>query len=522
MAERVDPLREPRSPERLHRWLPRIVLPAWYLLAALLVREAQFRRLEEFGSGPGVTILALALLIAGETAVTSWFEGGRGRRAFTLAGWAFRVGLWAFALGALIEFPARLDPAGTDIFLRGIAARAWPFIPAILGAHPWLTGLAAAAWAAALELLVFRHRVLRGTVVMVLGPALAAGVLYGSYHRVLAGAPPSPAELVAQDGVQLAFDAATVTDPALADLWNYPRGLRVDGESGQAWASFGRTLGNFGAPPANLWSIDLRTGSVRTLATEQVRVLADDGDSLFAVPWHRHELLRIDKRRFEVVATLDLRDAIPSAIFEPVGMAQAGRFLFVAFTGEPWILKWDTREGRLAGRLDPRAAGILQTGDECCMLAWSPLENALFVSSRSIREGLVTRVDPDTMTVVGTATLPSLPFYAAAATVPPSQVFVLAEYARALYRVDPHTLAAEEIAATPSFSRIAFDPYLDRLLIGDYMGGRVLVMTRDGTVERTLEVGEKPAAFDITKEAVWVLSTAGIVRLDHDRLRLTP
>ena len=522
MTERVDPPREPRFPDRLRRLLPRVVLPAWYALAALLLREAQFRRLEDFGSSPFLAVLALALLVAGETAVTAWFEGGRGKRTRVLAGWAFRVGLWAVALLALVEFPARVDAHGTDIFLRGIAARAWPFIPAILFSHPWLAGLAAAAWGTALELLVFRRRLLRGTVVMVLGPALVAGVLYSSYHRVLSGATPSPADLAAQDGVALVFDASTVTDPALADLWNYPRSLRVDGESGQAWVSFGRTLGNFGAPPANLWNIDLPTGSFRTLATEQVRVLAEAGDSLFAIPWHGHEMLRIDKRSFEVVESVDLRGAIPSAIFEPVGIAQAGPFLFVAFTGEPWLLKWDTREGRLAGRLDLRTTGILGTGDECCMLAWSPLESALFVAARNIRDGSVSRVDPETMTVVGTATLPRLPFYAAATTVPPSQVFVLAEYARALYRVDPRTLAAREIAATPPFSRIAFDPYLDRVLIGDYMGGRVLVMTRDGTVERTFEVGERPAAFDLTKEAVWVLSTAGIVRLDHDRMRLTP
>ena len=513
---------------------PRLALPAFYLAAALVLREVQFRRLEDVTSRAWMSALAWLLLAAGEALLTAWFEA-RGpllaalrtkatRRALLLGGWAFRASLWATAILALIELPARVDPRGADVFVRSIASRAWPFLPAILTTHPWTTAVTAAVWLALVEGLVFRRRVLRGVVVMVLAPALVYGVLTLHYHRVLTGPAPTAGADAGQDGVKVVFDAASVTAPELARQWTYPRALVVDEGRRAAYVAFGQTLDVGGTDPPNLWRVDLDGGAVRTITSQQVRMLAEDegGASLYAFPWHRHELLRIDKASFTVDERIDLSRDVPSAMYEPVDLARAGRYLFVAFTGDPYVLKWDTREGRAAGRFDPREAGLLIDGDECCCLAWSPLENALFVASRTIRTGFLSRVDPETMRAVTSTPLPSLPFYAAASTVPPSQVFVLAEYERSLFRLTPDTLAVTDVGSPPPFSRLAFDGGLDRLLVGDYMGGRVLVMDRDGRVERSLPVGDKPVAFWFGNDGTYVLSAAGILHLDRQRLRLTP
>lgn len=506
---------------------PRAALAACYGLGLLLLYQVQYYRLGSWDSSAWVTGVALVLLLAAEAALTLRFEGApespasrlsSRRRAVLLAGgWIFRSSLWVAAFVVGVEIPARI-PAGSDtIFARAMVAYAWDYVWPVLSATPLLSALGAALWLLLLEAVVVRRRLLRGVVVAVLPAAMLFGLLQAQYQRVLQFDLPTAAAVEAQEGVVLAFDVRSVADPELRRLWAFGKTLSVEEETGTAYASFGMTLDHGRIDPPNLWQVDLATGRYRTLNGPQVRAFGRDPANpvLLAFPWHEHAALRIDKATFQVLERVDYRGAVDSGIWEPVDAVDVPPFVFVAMNGVPLVLKVDARDGRLAGVLDLRAAGIRQTGDHCCMLARTPLDPDLFVVSRGLTGGDVVRVDPDDLSVKARGTLPRLPFHSVATDAPPAELFVLSEYAGSLFRMGVGDLQARRAADAPAFAAVAYDRRLDRLVVTDPSAGTVTLLDRDGRVERVVTVGDRPRGLAVTERGIYVQSALGVVRIDH-------
>ena len=511
---------------------PRLALLAYYGVGMWLLHDVQHYRLDTPTSSPWLSVAAVLFLLTLEALFTAAFErtappsrlGLRFpwlRQPALLLGWLFRAAIWSAAFIRLVEMPAAQDATDRNVWMHGMAARVWAVVPGVLGLTPWLSLLAVLIWLGTVEWLVVRRRMLRGTVVTCLSAAMVSGLLDYHYHGSATAGAPTMRELVRQKGVESAFDVESVAGARRRPVWRYARTLSVEPKTQSAFVTFGQTLDPSGNT-ANLWKIDLRTGGYHTLVEEQVRAASRDPDSpyLYAFPWHHHEMLRIDKATFKVAERIKLDKEVPSPMYESVHSADSPPFVFTAFNGVPYITKVDTRSGKVVGRIDMRDGGVLADGDLCCLLSWSPLENALFFAAGRIRSDIVGWIDADTMKVRKWAKVPGHLFFNTVTTRPPSQAFILTEFAHTLYRIDGKTLAAEDIATSPPFSRIAYDPYLDRIVILSFVGGKAEIRTRDGTVERTFDVGDKPSAVDITEHGIYIASAAGLVCIRHDALGL--
>ena len=509
---------------------PRLTLLAYYGLGMWILHDVQHYRLDTPTSSPWLSAAAVLFLLTLEAVFTAAFEHKAPpsrlhqrfpwlRQPVLLLGWLFRAAIWSAAFIRLVEMPAAQDASDRNVWMHGMAARVWAVVPGVLGLTPWLSLLAVLIWLGMVEWLVVRRRMLRGTVVTCLSAAIVSGLLDYHYHGSATAGAPTMRELVRQKGVESAFDVETVADARRRPVWRYARTLSVDPKTQSAYVTFGQTLDPIGNT-ANLWKIDIQTGGYHTLVEEQVRAASRDPDSpyLYAFPWHHHEMLRIDKATFKVAERIKLDKEVPSPIYESVASTDSPPYVFTAFNGVPYITKVDTRSGKVVGRLDMRDGGVLKDGDLCCLLSWSPLENAVFFAAGRVRSDIVGWIDPVAMKVRKFAPVPGHLFFNAVTTAPPSQAFVLTEFAHTLYRIDAKTLQAQDIASPPPFSRIAYDPYLDRIVLLSFVGGKADILTRDGKVERTFEVGDKPSAVDITEHGIYIASAAGLVCLRHDAL----
>ncbi len=503
-----------------------IAILLFYGGALVVLYVAQGMQLNGTGLGPASGAVALAILLIGELLLSRTFElqsllwtGKRYvGRGFVLLGLAARVLGWAVAVVMLIHLPAR-PPADTPQ-IRGMAPEVWGHAIHSLIANPWLTALVVVGWLLVVHVVVVRKQVLRGVLLMATPLGVVALLLLTYYHAWLPG--PTAAEVSAQAGVSVLFDATKLTDPAERQVWSYSRKLIVLDDDQHIFVSFGDTLGEETRHTPNVWRIDVETGAYETRLSRQVRafVHVPDRDLLFIAPWHTYDLLLVDPDRFEEQERIGIPHYWSPWGIDPPDAVGVGPYVF--FSLGPFaalgatILRLDTRDMGTIVELNLDEHTPIKRGDLCCGLSISRDGETLYVNAGTRGHSFIAVVDVESMSVKGFGRTNFLGPKAAYVDGSVPGIYNTDEMSGALWRMDLETYEMEFVCDIPPRSLVYFDKYDDRLVIVDQLGGRVLRARMDCEVEATFAVGQRPSAVYTTPRGVYVVSKVGILLLERN------
>jgi len=506
-------------------WLWRLALPTSYAAAVLGIYALQRLRFGGSASSWIVTAAGVLALVAGELAVTFFFElrgarpfvagplgGGRGTaaRRFVLAASIARIALWIVGCLVAVEYPALAAPD-----LKSAVAKIW-YLP-LLGIlpNPGLFTACVVAWAALVELIVIRRRVWRGTLFLALPAAVLWLLLLLNYRQIIPSA--TAAQIRAQPGVSIVFDADRLKGEERRS-WATARSLIVDERAQVAWVALGSTLGPSPDQLA-LWRIDLRTGAYLHRRHNQIRALARsvDGTRIIIVPWHERLLYELDADTLAEVRRVDPGPLAPHASFEIAASVVVGTKLIIALSVDPRLLVYDLLTSRFTSGLSLSAAGLASPGDRCCRFAVdgaAPGGQVLVVLA-GLHATRLLSFDADTDAVGLVATLDAT---IGSAAVRPgwTEIVASAEFDGALWQVDLSTHGGRRLGDAPFYALVQFDDVGDRIVLVDYLRGRLVLVDRQGRWLRELAVGGKPYSVEALPSSLWTASYAGLVRVARD------
>lgn len=507
----------------------RLVPLVAFALSLAVLRLAQELRLVHGWPFLPLTPAAFALVLLGDLALARWFDRRHPRlppsalriprlaaQVLALAPVVGRAMVWAAAFWFLVEDPARIgDPLAFRSW-QGQARFVWSWMVLALFMSPPLTIVAGAVWLALYEFLVARRRMLRGIVFLVAGPGLVWLMVNSYYHQW--GAPDVSQRIESQPGVRLLFNARGVRDGHLRRPWTYPRDLLVDEAARRAYVSLGATLGTSGSEAANLWQVDLDTGETRTLESRQVRVLASDPDGpyLYAFPWYTHEILKIDKATFAVVARIDIREAFPAYSVQPTAVVIRAPYAYISMCYIPVVLRLDLRSDRITEVLDLREDGLLETGSLCCHFADDPGHDRIVFTANRSDGSILGTLDTGRFRVAATTTLPvDARWVVRSGAGERRGVFAIDDFDGRVVEFGEDDLAIRSECRTVRRSILGIDQASQRLLVLDPLKGVLTFQTFDCQVEREVYVGPKPYGLQAGKAGVYVVSAAGLVLVDR-------
>ncbi len=525
-------MRFPASPAwSVLRVVGRHLLPLLAFLASLLLLwTAQVLRLEEGRDLFPWPLLALCAILAIDAGMGFGYDRGfaRGRRWLHARGrdrWArllwlvpaaVRAAAWILAFWMLVEDPARVGDPNDFRSWQGQARLAWYWVLLVAWMRPALTALAGVAWLALYEAVVVRWRGFRGVVFLGVGPLLVWVLIGAWYHQW--GVRQDPRDVASQPGVRLLFDAQALPEEGQRRPWLYSRDLLVDEEAGQAFISFGATLGRTREDDRNLWRIDLATSDFRSLPSSQVRVMAmdPDGPYLYAFPWFRHEILKIDRRTFEVARRIDFSAKFPFYTTQPTDVVVRPPFAYVSMCYLPLVLRLDLREDRVTDVLDLREDGLLETGSLCCHFADAPDRGTVFFTASRQSRNVIGTIDLDRFRVASSATLPVNARWVVRAGLPDRRtVFAIDDYDGRVFELDEDRLAPRWVCDLSPRSMLAEDPVSHRLLQIDPFHGTLTFRDFDCNELRTVFVGGKPGGIHAGQAGIYVTSAAGLVLVER-------
>ena len=522
----------PRPSTRKHRaWrglARRIALLGLYGLAALGVVSLQPVVVAGAAHGEPLAWLLLAAMLAAEVWTTLWHEG-RGRAPWRaapgpvrrwVAGMAFvgRLGVWTLLWWMFLVLPN--IPVEADHLRRTVLVETLRCLGIVVSLAPLVAAGLAVAWLAVFELLVARWRVLRGLVMMALPILMTWAVVYLHYLGYVPR--PTARELAEQPGVEVLFDAAAVEDPALRGMWTFPRQIAVDEARDAIFVGFGRSFGSgVSQQDAGIWRIRLSDGSSDVLRTpSMIRAFSTTPDSplLYAASWLDPFVPVIDKRSFEVVEWLPIRARGRTPIEVPYLYRTEDALLF-GLAGWPELRKLDPATGRELASLSLVEIGLNDSGGACCYVVPIPGSTDLMMLSAGMARSFIIRLDPATLAVRQSRVLPAPPFMITYTGGPSAELYGIAEYSGELWHIDSRTLEVTTVGDGFGFeSRLFFDPWRDRLVVVDYARGEVVVLRPDATEVRRFRTGHKSYWAEVTPRGVYVVSSAGVLRIAPDAL----
>lgn len=492
----------------------RLLLIAHPFWLVLLLWAGQRLRLGATDAGFAVSLLFMGLLAGSEVVFSRFFEGraeGRARLPLVL-----RLLLLGGVYVVAVEIGAWLDPFDENgpfkpTFLFLFWWRLW----AELTLQPALTLVGIALVWGLVEIVVIRRRAWRGLVMMLLPVALLAALVHIRYSVTF---PVDPASIERQEGVSTLFRADDVVNPERRQVWTHPRRLVVEEAPWAAFVSFGQTWAGESYQRSYLWRIDLATGGVSVLRSEQNRALTmgHDGEHIYAFPLHNYELLKIHKQGFWITSrVLTPMDVVPVAaplVEEILGVN--GR-IFVGQNMHPALFEYDQRAARFTRTVDLVEGGLARVRDYCCRLRHVPGGDALYVGIGSYERPEIHRLDLHSLEHEDTYPMPAMAGDLVALGDPDPTFYLVSEFDGDIYRMDPRTRDWTRFGDAVLGARIEFDEHLERLLVLIPAEGTLRTLGPDGDVDREVLVGSWPAELSVTEAGVYVVTKTGLVFVSH-------
>jgi hypothetical protein len=507
----------------------RVLLVAHPLWLLLVLWVAQRQRLGSTDAGLVVSLLFMALFVGSEILFSRSFEGRATPAERRPPRWLARLSsilrplLLVGVYVVVVEIGAWLDPFEENgpfkpTFLFLLWWRLW----AELSLQPLLTLLGIALVWSLVEGVVIRRRQGRVLVMMILPVLLTVTLMHFRYSFIV---PVDPARIKAQEGVSILFDAEDVADPERRQVWSHPRRLLVEESPWAAFVGFGQSWGGEAYQRSYLWRIDLDTGAVSVLKSEQCRAITPghDGEHIYAFPVHNYELLKIDKRGFWLDARIQTpMDLVPVAaplVEEILGVNES---LYVGQNMHPALFEYDQRAGRFTRALDLVEAGLARVRDYCCRLRHVAGSDALYVGIGSYERPEIHRLDLRSLEHVDTYPMPAMAGDLVVRGRQDPSFYIVSEFDGDVYRMDPRTREWSRFADGALGARLTFDAHLDRLLVLMPARGTLSTLAPDGRVEREVLVGPWPADLSVTEAGVYVATKAGLVFVSHRGLAGAP
>ncbi len=496
-------------------------LVAYYSLQLVILFVTQQLRIGTSDSGTIVSLGGMAIMLSAELLFTYGFEWrfrprsihpSRNRRLLSIGAMLLRMAYLGFAVWIIVEFPARLSPFQDPGPLKtSEMLLSWTYMGVALSANLWLTVAVVTIWGLLVEFFTVRLRLLRGLLVAAMGPVLLVGLLLANYFAWLPG--PDVEELERQPGVEVVFDAQRCENPQEKTAWNFSRAMRTDGR--RFHITFGKTVGSDDKDQVSLWKIDIDDGSYQTLRTSQIRDFATshDGKLLHVVPFYKGEVLSVDADTLEVRSRARMPDMELRHLLQPVQIVRRRDSLIMPQLANPTLHRFSIENNAFEDKISLVDADIALPNDLCCGLIPARQPERFFAIGGSPLNAFLVELSAEPFEVVASIKLPesSNSFVLAGGERP--TIFFMGELSGNLFRVDLETQDITLVRSWPYMTRIAYDPYGDQLLLTNRMYGTLTIARPDGTEIASYEVGAKANAVQATKDAIFIASHVGIVRI---------